>query len=129
MTYYNTGYAVKHFGGQTKRYCQTLDLRNNPELITEYRRLHSKEGVWPEILEGIRKAGILEMEIYIKGCHLFMIVEMPAHLDWNDTMKRMGSYPRQAEWEALTSRFQNTSGGSSEDKWNMMERIFHLYDK
>ena len=37
-----------------KRYCQTLDLKNNPELIAEYREIHSREKAWPEIREGIR---------------------------------------------------------------------------
>ncbi|MDQ9824557.1 L-rhamnose mutarotase, partial [Acinetobacter sp. 163] len=68
------GYPVKRFDGATKRYCQTLDLRNDPELIATYRKLHSQEGIWPEIMEGIRKAGILEMEIYLLGTRLFMIV-------------------------------------------------------
>ena len=37
-----------------KRYCQTLDLREDPELIRRYRELHSPQGIWPEILQGIR---------------------------------------------------------------------------
>lgn len=125
-----TGYNVKKFAQQTKRYCQTLDLRAEPELIVAYRRLHSKEGVWSEILDGIRKAGILEMEIYLLGCRLFMIVELPADADWDETMKRMASYPRQSEWEALTAQYQmaDPNAGSAE-KWKLMERIFYLYEK
>ena len=37
------------------------------DLIATYRRLHSREGIWPEILQGIREVGILEMEIYLLG--------------------------------------------------------------
>lgn len=123
------GYPVKRFDGATKRYCQTLDLRNDPELIATYRKLHSQEGIWPEIMEGIRKAGILEMEIYLLGTRLFMIVEMPEELQWDEVMQRMGSYPRQAEWEALTARYQQAvSNAGSAEKWKLMERIFHLYD-
>ena len=73
----NTGYAAKNHGCNVKRYCRTMDLRNNPELIAEYKLRHSKEKIWPEILEGIRSVGILEMEIYILGTRLFMIVETP----------------------------------------------------
>lgn len=122
------GYPVKRFEGKTKRYCQTLDLRSDPELIATYRRLHSADGVWPEILQGIRAVGILEMEIYLLGTRLFMIVEMPADVDWNEAMSRMATLPRQSEWEALTARFQqaDASAGSAE-KWKLMERIFHLY--
>ena len=56
---------------------KTLDLRDSPELIAEYRKRHSQAGAWPEILAGIREVGILEMEIYILGTRLFMIVETP----------------------------------------------------
>lgn len=72
-----------------KRYCQTLDLKNNPELIAEYREIHSREKAWPEIREGIRSVGILEMEIYIIGSRLFMIVETPLDFDWDTAMKRL----------------------------------------
>ena len=123
------GYEVKKFEGATKRYCQTLDLKDNPDLIAAYRKLHSQDGIWPEILEGIKKAGVLEMEIHLLGTRLFMIVELPAEADWDEVMRRMGNYPRQAEWEALTAKYQKAdSNASSTEKWKLMERIFHLYD-
>ena len=122
------GYSVKHFEGKTRRYCQTLDLRDDPELIATYRHLHSKDGIWPEILAGIKAVGVLEMEIYLLGTRLFMIVELPEELAWDDVMRRMGEQPRQAEWEALTAQYQEADphAGSAE-KWKLMERIFHLY--
>ena len=55
----NKGYPVRKFDGPTRRYCQTLDLRDDPELISEYRRLHSREGIWAETLEAIRQAGLM----------------------------------------------------------------------
>ncbi len=122
------GYAVRRFEGATKRYCQTLDLRDNPALIAEYRRLHSREGIWPEILRGIKESGVLEMEIYLRGTRLFMIVELPADAEWDTVMRRMAEQPKQAEWEALTAKYQEAlAGAKSEEKWQMMERIFHLY--
>ena len=72
-----TGYQVKTYNVPVKRYCQTLDLRDSPELIAEYRKRHSQAEVWPEILAGIHEVGILEMEIYILGTRWFMIVEAP----------------------------------------------------
>ena len=123
------GYEVKKFDGTTKRYCQTLDLKDSPELSAAYRKLHSEEGIWPEILEGIKKAGVLEMEIYLLGTRLFMIVELPADADWDEVMSRMANYPRQAEWEALTAQYQKAlPGATSAEKWKLMERIFHLYE-
>ena len=43
------GYKVKSYSQPVKRYCQTLSLRDNPELIEAYRKAHSKEEAWPEI--------------------------------------------------------------------------------
>ena len=78
-----TGYQVQSYSVPVKRYCQTLDLRDSPELIAEYRKRHSQAEAWPEILAGIREVGILEMEIYILGTRLFMIVETPVDFDWD----------------------------------------------
>ena len=122
------GYPQQTYAVPVCRYCQTLDLRDNPELIAEYRRLHSAEGIWPEIMAGIRAVGLLEMEIYLLGTRLFMIVEAPADFDWDSAMQRLATLPRQAEWEALTAKYQQAgAGATSNEKWQLMERIFHLY--
>lgn len=123
------GYRVKEYGMPVKRYCQTLDLKNNLELIAEYRKIHSREEAWPEIREGIRSVGILEMEIYIIGSRLFMIVETPLDFDWDTAMQRLAQLPRQAEWEDHVARFQECApGSSSAEKWRLMERMFYLYE-
>lgn len=122
------GYPVQQYQGPVKRYCQTLDLRDNPELIAEYRKRHSKEHAWKEIIAGIREVGILEMEIYILGTRLFMIVETPLDFDWDTAMTRLSTLPRQAEWEDYMAEFQLVKEGlSSAEKWQLMERMFHLY--
>lgn len=123
------GYRVKEYGMPVKRYCQALDLKNNSELIAEYRKIHSREEAWPEIRAGIRSVGILEMEIYIVGCKLFMIVETPLDFDWDSAMKRLAQLPKQAEWEDHVARFQEcVPGSSSAEKWQLMERMFYLYE-
>lgn len=122
------GYRVKEYNGAVKRYCQTLDLKDNPELIAEYRRRHSEGEAWREILDGIREVGILEMEIYLLDNRLFMIVEAPLDFDWEVAMARLATLPRQQEWEDYMSEFQQAAPGvSSDEKWRLMERIFHLY--
>ena len=124
-----TGYRVKEYRQPVKRYCQTLELRDNPELIKEYRRRHSRERAWREILDGIRQVGILEMEIYILGTRLFMIVETPLDFDWDTAMARLATLPRQAEWEDYMAEFQLVKQGlSSAEKWQLMERMFYLYE-
>lgn len=123
------GYKVKEYAVPVKRYCQTLNLKNNPALIAEYRKIHSREEAWPEIRKGIREVGILEMEIYIYGCSLFMIVETPLDFNWDKAMEQLSQLPRQTEWEDYVSRFQECIPGStSSEKWKLMERMFYLYE-
>lgn len=123
------GYKVKSYSQPMKRYCQTLSLRDNPELIEAYRKAHSKEESWPEIRAGIREVGILEMEIYILGSKLFMIVETPLNFDWDKAMAKLATLPRQAEWEEYVAKFQQCAeGATSDEKWQMMERMFYLYE-
>ncbi|KAA6344977.1 L-fucose mutarotase, partial [termite gut metagenome] len=94
----------------------------------EYRNRHSQEKIWSEIPEGIRQVGILEMEIYLLGTRLFMIVETPIDFDWDSAMSRLNILPRQAEWEDYMSVFQLCKpNASSAEKWELMERIFRLY--
>ena len=123
------GYKMKEFSMPTKRYCQTLSLKNNPILIEEYRKIHSEEKAWPEIRAGIRAVGILEMEIYILGSQLFMIIETPLDFDWKIAMDKLSNLPRQAEWEKCVSKFQDCPClSSSAEKWKLMERMFYLYE-
>ena len=68
------------------------------------------------------------MEIYLLGTRLFMIVEMPQGLEWDEVMSRLATLPKQTEWEALTAQYQQAEATATSDaKWKMMERIFHLY--
>ena len=122
------GYVVQEYKVPVKRYCQTMDLKDNPELIAEYVKRHSEAEAWPEIRAGIREVGILEMEIYVLGTRLFMIVETPLDFDWETAMARLATLPRQAEWEAYMSIFQQADAtATSAEKWQLMDRMFYLY--
>ena len=122
------GYVVQEYKVPVKRYCQTMDLKDNPELIAEYVKRHSEAEAWPEIRAGIREVGILEMEIYILGTRLFMIVETPLDFDWETAMARLATLPRQAEWESYMSIFQQADEtANSAEKWQLMDRMFYLY--
>ena len=122
------GYRVQEYHGPVKRYCQTLQLKDDPELIAEYRRRHSEGVAWKEIRDCIREVGILEMEIYILGTTLFMIVETPLDFDWDTAMAKLATLPRQAEWEDYMAELQDAQpGATSDQKWKLMERMFYLY--
>ena len=122
------GYKVQTYHQPVKRYCQTMDLKNEPALIKEYRNRHSEDNAWKEILDGIRAVGILEMEIYILDNRLFMIVETPLDFDWDSAMAKLATLPRQQEWEEYMAMFQDCDAtATSDEKWKMMERMFHIY--
>jgi len=126
MSINKNGY-VEPVRNATKRYCQYLTL--NPDTIEEYKFWHNKENTWKEIPKGIRKAGILNMEIYLHSNHAFMIVETPLDFDWDEAFGRLATYERQAEWEDFVARFQESGKGKrSDEKWQLMERIYCLTD-
>lgn len=125
----SNGYETKEYKVRTKRYCQTMDLRNDPQMIEEYIRRHKDGIIWKEVPEGIKSVGILEMEIYIYGTKLFMIVETALDFEWDKAMERLSTLPRQQEWEDYITLLQTgTTGIKATDKWKRMERIFHLYE-
>ena len=122
------GYIQKLHQGPTKRFVQTLTLKSDEEARREYIKWHSQEYNWKEVREGIRQVGILEMEIYILGNMLVMIVDAPADFNWDEAMARLATLHRQAEWEAFVSQFQGCDkNATSDEKWQMMERMFYLY--
>ena len=110
------------------RFVQTLELKDNPSLIEAYKAQHSRQQMWPEIIEGIRQVGIEEMELNICGNQLVMIVDAPDDFDWDAAMAQLATLPRQQEWETWNSQFQQCSPtDTSNQKWHMMKRFFHLY--
>ena len=108
-----------------KRFCKVLQLESDPELIEEYKLRHS--AVWPEIIEGLKKVGVLDMEIYLHGNMLFMIMDTVPEFDDTEAMGRLAGLPRQAEWESEMSTYQKTSPeASASEKWQLIERVFDL---
>jgi len=113
-----------------KRYCKTLQLYNDPVLIERYIKAHAKDQVWPEIEQGMNEVGILDMEIYIHGTTLFMIMDTVPDFDHDRAFKELAKKPKQKEWEVLMAQFQKTpEGASADEKWQLMERIYELGQK
>ncbi len=123
------GYPIKSYREPVKRYCQILEVSDNPELIRLYRECHSRSNAWKEIIDGIRSVGILEMELYIFENKVVMIVETPLDFEWKSAMAKLATLPRQAEWEAYVAKFQGCDANATSDqKWQLMERMFYLYE-
>src|SRR3989442_4438400 len=87
-----------------KRHCLTLELKDDPALISEYKRYHQK--IWPDIEESIKAAGIADMEIYLLGTRLFMVMEVDEHFSFEAKAKADRNNPKVREWEQLMSKFQ-----------------------
>jgi L-rhamnose mutarotase len=108
-----------------KRYCLTLDLKNDPQLIAEYDAHH--RAVWPEVLRSIRDSGITAMQIYRLGTRLVMIMETTDAFDFEKKAAADSSNVRVQEWESLMWRYQQALPGSAAgEKWKLMENIFDL---
>jgi len=109
----------------TRRYCLTLDLKDDPKLIAEYRRYHEK--IWPEITRSIQDSGIEDMEIYLQGTRMFMVMEVSEHFSFERKAEADRKNPKVQEWEKLMWKFQQSLPQAKPgEKWLLMERIFKL---
>jgi L-rhamnose mutarotase len=111
----------------SKRYCLALDLKDDRELIEEYKRYHKK--IWPEITKSIKEAGIEDLGIYLRGTRMFMIMEVNENFSFDKKAGADRKNPKVEEWEKLMWKFQKALPGTRPgEKWLLMERIFKLED-
>tara|TARA_Y100000588_G_C13799480_1_gene730196 strand:- start:341 stop:670 length:330 start_codon:yes stop_codon:yes gene_type:complete len=108
-----------------KRFALTLDLKNDPQLIDQYREHHRH--VWPEIIESIKASGIINMEIYHIDTRLFMIIEASDDFSFEKKAKMDADNPKVQEWEELMDAYhQRLPFAKADEKWVLMEKIFGL---
>jgi len=108
-----------------RRFCFALDLKGDPALIAEYRKYHEK--IWPEITQSLKDSGIEDLEIYLLGTRMFMIMEVNASFSLEKKAKADQQNPKVQAWEQLMWKFQQVLPGAKPgEKWMLMERIFKL---
>lgn len=108
-----------------QKYCLTLDLKEDPNLIEEYIRLH--QHVWPEISQSIKDAGIINLEIYNIGNRLMMLIEANSDFSFEKKAKLDYQNLKVQEWETLMWKFQKALPDSKPgEKWILMDKIFEL---
>jgi L-rhamnose mutarotase len=108
-----------------RRYCLTLNLKDDLQLIAEYKRYHEK--IWPEITLSIKDAGIEDMEIYLLGTRMFMVMEVNEQFSFEAKAQADRKNPKVREWEQLMWKFQEpVPGAKPGEKWLLMEKIFKL---
>ena len=88
----------------SKRHSLALQLKNNPDLIRQYEAHHKK--VWPEIIASIKDSGIEQMEIYIPGTRLFMIMEVNDDFSFERKVAMDKTNTKVQQWEELMWKYQ-----------------------
>ncbi len=107
------------------RHVLTIDLRDDPEVIESYKAHHRR--VWPEVVRSLQRAGIRNMEIYLLGRRLVMVVDTDGADFRRCFAAHVSSSPRVAEWEELMRGLQQPPpGGRPGEWWALMEPVFRL---
>lgn len=112
---------------QTTRYCFSCDLKDDPALMEKYKAYHAPEHHWPAIAQSIRDAGVVDMEIYLVGNRMFMVMEVDETFSFARKEQMDAENPRVQEWETLMSTFQQRLPWAKEgEKWMPTELIYKL---
>tara|TARA_R110001606_G_scaffold143046_2_gene282332 strand:+ start:2214 stop:2543 length:330 start_codon:yes stop_codon:yes gene_type:complete len=107
------------------KYCFALDLKDDIKLIEEYKKYHQK--IWPEITDSIQSAGIENLEIYLTGNRLFMIMEVNDSFSFEKKTAMDLANPKVQEWENLMWKYQQKLPFAKEgEKWILMDRIYQF---
>ena len=104
-----------------------LDLKDDPALIAAYEEWHRPGRVPQPVLESIRAAGIIGMEIYRSGNRLAMVMETGPDFDPAAKAAADAADPDVVAWETLMSQYQQPLPWAEPgEKWLAAERIFTL---
>ena len=107
------------------KYCFALDLKDDPDLIAEYKVYHAE--VWPAIIQSIEDSGIHELEIYCVGNRLFMIMKVNEDFSFEKKAAADTANIVVQEWEELMWKYQQALPiAEPGEKWLLMEKIFQL---
>jgi L-rhamnose mutarotase len=108
-----------------KTYYLTLDLKDDPALIEEYKRYHQSARIWPEVMEQIRSNGVLSEEIYLAGVKMVMILRTTDDFSFEAKLAADLANPKMQEWERLMLKYQQPASGVQPGKqWVLMQKIF-----
>jgi L-rhamnose mutarotase len=108
-----------------KKYCLTLDLKNDPQLIQQYEEHH--RAVWPEIIQSIKESGITNMEIYRLGTRLYMTMEVNDDFSFEKKAEADRNNQIVQDWEELMWKYQQPLPEAAKgEKWMLMNKIFEL---
>jgi L-rhamnose mutarotase len=87
----------------------------------EYRQAH--RNVWPEILEGIKRAGIRNYSIFMMGCQLFSYFEVE---DLDKAMVTISADPINQRWQEHMAPLMDVGSGVHDGSTVYLEEVFHI---
>jgi L-rhamnose mutarotase len=113
-----------------ERHCYALDLKDDPEAIASYKRWHRPGGPPLEVTRSLRDAGIAELDIYLIGNRLFMVMAVMPNYSPDAKAAADASNPHVQAWETLMGELQRELPFPKSDlttgKWQPMEHIYSL---
>ena len=110
-----------------KTYCLALDLKDDPKLIAEYLRYHQPHGIWPEVVEQIKKDGVISEQIYKIGTRMVMVLNTTDDFSFEAKSASNAASPVMQRWEALMDNYQQRLPEAAPgEKWVLMEKIFEI---
>ncbi len=102
-----------------------LMLRDDPAAIDQYKADHA--AVWPAVIAALRRAGVAEMKIFLRGRRLFMYAVVPDGFDPLVEWPRLSTDPVYAQWEERMGALQERAPEATADEWwAEMELVFDL---
>ena len=109
-----------------KHYGQTINLKNDPEILRRYVEYH--RAAWPEVECGLKSIGIRRMLIWMLGRRLFMFMETTDEFDpARDFPRYEKSHPRITEWQNLMASFQEPVAEAKPGEWwAQMDLVYSL---
>ena len=106
-----------------KRYCLTLDLKNDAKMIAEYEEYH--KNISPEIIKSIKDSGVESMQIYRIHTRMFMIMETIDDFSFEKKALMDTLNEKVQIWENLMWQYQQALPMAKEgEKWVLMKQIY-----
>ncbi|CCH53069.1 L-rhamnose mutarotase [Fibrisoma limi BUZ 3] len=110
-----------------QRFCLTLDLKDDPELIQEYEAWHAPGKGWPEVRQNDLDAGVLDLQIYRFGTRMVMILETDDDFSFEKKAEMDAKNSHVQKWEELMWNYQQAVPGAKPgQKWVLMDQIFQF---
>lgn len=105
-----------------KRFVMALEIENNKELLKEYKEIHKRDNLWPQILTNMDTVGIKDMELYLYNNQVFLVMDTNVAFDMEKDGERWSQLPQEKEWQEYVSKFQKVKPKSKAvEKWKQIK--------